>query len=127
MKYSEDFNWLLFQGSVREAAGMTLEVSETPELFLRHYKVTRLRPEGEWKRFNIDRSEYENIPNPEWFIQEQITNMFSELFQPIIDLPWEDYLWSPEKKRQWVTNYDENDNIITPEDMQEWFLGRKRV
>ncbi len=82
-------------GAVRKASGMTIDVWETPNQFMRHYKVTRMRPDGEWKQFNISEIEYDRILDPEAFISEIVRKMVDELYQPVIDLDWENYFLVP--------------------------------
>lgn len=53
---------------------------------------------------------------------EQIQKVVDERLE---DLPWEDYLWPPKKKRYTITNYDANGNMMTAQEVRDAIFGRK--
>lgn len=85
-------NHHLFAEAVLGAAKITLEERDDHNQNTRVYKGTRRVLDPEWKSMTFDHALL--VKMPKGYVEGEVQRyIIDPLFQPVLDLAWEDYLW----------------------------------
>ena len=94
----QDREWTEVARAIRKAANITTDAWDDDEEMIRWFRMTRHTLEPQWIQYAITQAQLRELPHP-GVIHDELRSMFEQLFQPIIDLDWENYFY--EEKPDW--------------------------